>query len=137
MTSERLVLLAPAFDFSRRFTASLELDALARWRATGWREFHHYGEERPRPLSIALFDDAATYEPFPDVRVPTLVLHGRHDTVVDPALSVAFARGRPHVERELLDSDHELRDVLDPMWERIRKFLRLRGGRAGPLETRG
>lgn len=125
---ERLVLLAPAFDFGRQFTASLEPDALARWRATGWREFHHYGEQRACPLSIGVLDDAATYEAFPDVHVPTLVFHGRRDTVVDPALSETFARGRPHVERELLDSDHELRDVLEPMWERMRTFLRLAGG---------
>jgi pimeloyl-ACP methyl ester carboxylesterase len=124
---ERLVLLAPAFDFGSQFTASLEPDALANWRATGWHEFHHYGEQRACPLSIALLDDAASYEAFPDVRVPTLVLHGRRDTVVDLELSAVFARGRPHVERELLDSDHELRDVLEPMWERMLKFLRLPG----------
>jgi pimeloyl-ACP methyl ester carboxylesterase len=108
-----------------------------RWLAGAPPAGAHYGEQRVCPLSIELLDDAVSYEAFPDVRVPTLVLHGRRDAVVDPALSEIFARGRPHVERELLDSDHELRDVLEPMWERIRRFLRLPGdgNRTGTSHT--
>lgn len=121
----RVVLLAPAFAFGREFAASLASDALRAWRSQGWLEVFHYGAQRPCPLAIDLLDDAAHYEEFPDVRAPTLVFHGRNDAVVDPALSHTFASLRPNVERVLVDSDHELRNVLEPMWERMRTFLDL------------
>jgi pimeloyl-ACP methyl ester carboxylesterase len=119
----RLVLLAPAFAFGERFSASFAPAELRAWRQRGWIEVYHYGEKAHRRLAIDILDDASRYEAIPDVRVPTLVFHGQHDAVVDPALSAAFAAPRPNVERIVLDSDHELRDVLEPMWERVRQFL--------------
>jgi pimeloyl-ACP methyl ester carboxylesterase len=119
----RLVLLAPAFAFGKRFSASFAPAELRAWRERGWIEVYHYGEKAHCRLAVDILDDASHYEAIPDVPVPTLVFHGQHDAVIDPALSAAFAAPRPNVERVVLDSDHELRDVLDPMWERIRQFL--------------
>ena len=51
------------------------------------------------------------------------MIHGRHDQSVDHRLSVRFAEGRPNVELILYDSDHQLLDVLEPMWERVREFV--------------
>lgn len=121
VTAPALVLLAPAFDFARRLSRRLGPQMEA-WQRDGTLAFHHYGLGREAPLAYRFLQDALLYEPFPEVTVPTKILHGRFDDVVDPALSVEFAHGRPQVEVEWLDSDHQLLDVTDEIWHSIRAF---------------
>ena len=45
---------------------------------------------------------------WPDVRVPTLIVHGVHDDVVDIGLSREWARARRHVRLVEVDDGHEL-----------------------------
>ena len=117
-----LVLLAPAFGFPRRWATQLGDEAMAAWKRTGSREVYHYGERRMLPIGYSLYEDGLQYEEFPEVTSRTLVFHGRYDDVVDPELSVQFAWGKPNVELELVDSDHQLLDVLDAIWERVVPF---------------
>jgi len=117
-----LVLLAPAFGFPRRWADQLGEAAMAAWKRTGTREVYHYGERKMRPVDYALFEDALQYEEFPEVTQPTLIFHGRYDDAVDPQLSVQFAWGKPQVQLELLDSDHQLLSVLEPIWESVARF---------------
>jgi pimeloyl-ACP methyl ester carboxylesterase len=70
-----------------------------------------------------LIEDARQYEAYPDVRQPTLILHGNNDTVVPADLSVAFAARHPNVDLHVLNSDHELVNVLDDMWMETEAFL--------------
>jgi pimeloyl-ACP methyl ester carboxylesterase len=118
-----LVLLAPAFGMARRWSRLLTDAGVAQWRERGWLEVHHYGSQTQERIGYGLLSDAAGYEEFPAVTCPTLLLHGRNDETVDHRLSVEFAAARPNVELELLDSDHQLLDVLEPMWARITEFL--------------
>ncbi len=117
-----LVLLAPAFGFPRRWADQLGEDAMAAWKRTGSREVYHYGERRMRPITYSLFEDALQYEEFPEVTKPTLVFHGRYDEAVDPQRSVQFAWGKPQGQLELFDSDHQLLNVLEPIWEKVAHF---------------
>ena len=132
---ERVVLLAPAFGFGRRWQESLGPEKLSEWKSTGRLSCYHYGDQRERPLSYRLIEDGAQYEDYPDVRQPALVFHGRKDTVVPVEYSVEFAAGRSNARLELLESDHELTDVLERIWEEARQFL-LQGAR-GPAPARG
>ena len=50
------------------------------------------------------------------------MLHGRHDESVDYQISERFAQNRPNVELVLYASDHQLLDMLEHMWERVRRF---------------
>ena len=127
-----LVLLAPALGFARRWGATLGEQAMNEWRERGVRSVYHYGEERQCDISYDLVRDGLRYEDFPNVTHPALVLHGRRDDTVDHRLSEEFARGRPNVELVLFNSDHQLLDVLEPMWRRVREFL---SGGAWPAET--
>lgn len=120
---DRLVLMAPAFGFARRWPETLGAETVEQWKRTRYLEMYHYGERRQRRIGYQLLEDGARYENYPDVRQPVLVFHGRRDTVVPAALSEQFASARPNVSLELLDSDHELLNVLDYMWERTRRFL--------------
>jgi len=119
----RLVLLAPAFGFGRRWLESLGDAAMERWRTSGSMEVFHYAENRPRAISYRLMEDASAYEEFPDFRQPALIFHGAHDDVVPPALSRTFAASHPNARLEIVDSGHELLNVLDYMAPKIEAFL--------------
>jgi pimeloyl-ACP methyl ester carboxylesterase len=119
----RVILLAPAFQFARRWAERMGPDAVAAWRNTGSIDVFHYGENRPRPLSPALLDDAQHYEDFPDFRQPALIFHGANDDVVPVAYSEQFALTHPNVHLEVLDSGHELLNVLEYMAPRVTGFL--------------
>jgi pimeloyl-ACP methyl ester carboxylesterase len=129
---ERLVLLAPAFGFARRWPESLGPQVVQQWRDTGWRDVFHYGEGRDRRLSYRIIEDGAGYEDFPVVPQPVLILHGTRDEVVPASASREFAnRDSGNRRLVLLDSGHELTDVLERLWDETANFL----GRRAPAGT--
>lgn len=117
-TVKSLVLMAPAFDFARRFR-NLIGEQVAQWRSEGSLALYHYRYERDVPLAYGFLEDAMGFEAIPDVKVPTKVLHGLRDEVVSPELSEQFAHGRPNVEIEWLETDHSMLDVKDEIWGRV------------------
>ena len=74
-------------------------------------------------MGFQIVEDALKYEDEPAFRQPALVLHGTRDEVVPVALSKAFAEGHPNVTLRLLDSGHELTDVLEQLWTETAAFL--------------
>jgi pimeloyl-ACP methyl ester carboxylesterase len=119
----RVVLLAPAFCFARRWEQRLGPDATAEWRRTGAIEVFHYGETRNVRLAYGLLEDARRYPDYPDFRQPSLIYHGRHDDVVPPEFSIDFASGHPSASLEVLDSGHDLLNTLDYMAPKVAAFL--------------
>ena len=96
---------------------------MEQWKRTNTLKVFHYSEGRELELGYQLVEDAEQYEAYPDVELPVLIFHGRHDTVVPPELSVAFAERHSNARLHLLDSDHELTNVLDTMWIETEEFL--------------
>ncbi|MCY4598623.1 MAG: alpha/beta fold hydrolase [Acidobacteria bacterium] len=126
---DRLVLLAPAFDFGAPGMRERQTDWLARWRRDGWTEVQHHGYNEPRRLHFELIADAARYDSFAvRAETPMLVLHGRGDEVVDPDMVRRFADGRAHVRLVLLDDDHRLAASIARVWTETVAFLGLDGG---------
>src|SRR5450432_4418763 len=119
----RLVLLAPAFGFARRWPERLGARQVAQWRSTGAMEVFHYGENRSRRLSYALLEDGAKYEDYPDFRQPALIFHGAHDDVVPARYSQEFADTHPNAILEVVDSGHDLLNVLDFIAPKVERFL--------------
>lgn len=120
----RVVLLAPAFGFARRWAEHLGSAQVEEWRTTGAMEVFHYAQNRNLPLSYQLLEDAARYEEFPDFRQPALIFHGAHDDVVPARYSREFASAHPNAQLEILDSGHELLNALDYMASKVSAFLR-------------
>jgi uncharacterized protein len=116
----KVVLLAPAFGFARRWSQAAEGEA---WRETGFLDVYHHGEKRNRRLSYQFIEDALRYEDFPDFKQPALIFHGLNDTVVPPGLSEQFAASHGNARLRLLDSDHELLNVLEAIWREAGPFL--------------
>ena len=120
---DRLVLLAPAFGFHQLWTAALGRERLSEWQRNRTMPVYHYGQGRETPLSYEFLEDAARYEPFPDVHQPTLVFHGNDDPVVPIGQSLAFVRMRSEARLVRYSSGHELTDVLDRIWYEAEPFL--------------
>jgi uncharacterized protein len=118
-----LVLMAPAFDFARRWSERVGENALAEWRRRGWMPMMHYGYDRIEFIGWELLEDAERHVAFPEVTAPTLLFHGRRDEIVDHRASLSFACGHPNVSLELVDSDHGLSDVTDEIVARSLDFL--------------
>jgi pimeloyl-ACP methyl ester carboxylesterase len=120
---DKLVLLAPAFHFPTRWRARYSAEDLELWRKRGTIPFFHYGFKEERGLGFQIVEDAPKYEDEPAFRQPALVLHGLRDEVVPAELSKGFAEGHTNVTLRLLDSGHELTDVLDQLWTETAAFL--------------
>ncbi len=59
----------------------------------------------------------------PSVKVPTLVLHGRDDTQIPPAMGQSVAAAIDGAQFELLDAAHN--DIVTPeLWAKVAQFLR-------------
>ena len=121
----RLVLLAPALDFGTSRTRPGEQE-LANWRETGWLEMTHHAYGEVRRLNYELFSDASQYDSFATTNVvPTLIVQGKRDDVVDPATVKRFAGSRPHVRLVMVDDGHQLQASVDLVWSEAQAFLGL------------
>lgn len=110
---QRLVLLAPAFEFLTHWLLRLGEEQLQQWQTEQYLPVYHYGEKRSLPLHYQFVTDAAQYQDEQLQRpIPTLLLHGRHDEVIPIAASRNYAASRPWVKFIELEDDHSLGNVL-------------------------
>lgn len=120
---ERLVLLAPAFDFLTHWLPRLGQETLQRWQAEGTLPIQHYGAGCPLPLHYGFVQDAEIYTDRPLRRaLPTLILHGKYDDVIPFSSSLTYAQTRPWVRLVELDSDHALTNMTHELWQAIHQF---------------
>jgi pimeloyl-ACP methyl ester carboxylesterase len=119
-----LVLLAPAFRIAERWRARMSDDEWRAWETTGWLEIRDYTTNTPARVHFDFLRELATIDTgFPDVRVPTLIVHGANDDTVDPQLSRDFARGKPWVRLVEVDDGHELTASLPRIATEAEAFL--------------
>lgn len=119
----RVVLLAPAFQFMAQWLPRLGEEALHQWQHSGSLPVYHYREQNQIPISYDFVEDLQQYDERHIRRsLPTLILHGVHDDVIRVQASRAFAQERPWVRIVELNSDHALGNVLDQVWEAICEF---------------
>lgn len=132
---KKVVLLAPAFSFASRWPETLGEDTMEQWRRTNTLRVFHYSEGRETELGYQLIEDAAQYEAYPEFDQPTLIFQGRKDTMVPQLYAETFAARRSNATLRLLDSDHDLVNVLDEMWRETEAFLF--GGKVDAVVDRG
>lgn len=122
---KQLILLAPAPEFGTNRTRLGE-QGLAHWKQTGWLEMTHYAYGDVRQVHYELIADANQYDSFSVTNaVPTLILQGARDEVVDPDMVARFALSRPHVRLVMLDDGHQLGASLDRVWSESKLCLGL------------
>jgi predicted esterase YcpF (UPF0227 family) len=107
-----LVLLAPAFAIARGWRTRLGDEGWDAWRTTGWLETHDYATGGTSRVDHGFVEEIERMDAldrgFPDVRIPTLVVHGIHDETVSVERSREFATGKRHVRLVEVDDGHEL-----------------------------
>lgn len=125
-----LVLLAPAVDFGWMRDPLVVPENIENWRNTDRWELYHPSYGRQVPVRFQLWEDAGRYDSLAVTpSVPTLVIHGTNDTVVDLRSVRRFADGRANVTLRLLEgADHQLQGRLDDVWEETARFLSLGAG---------
>jgi uncharacterized protein len=103
-----LILLAPAFQLVARWREQLGAE-WDQWRTNGVREVADYTTGGMSKIDFGFVEDVEAVDVgYPDVRVPTLILHGINDDVVPIERSRTFATGKPWVRLVELDDGHEL-----------------------------
>ena len=116
----RLVLLAPALDFSGNRTRDLGDRGLEEWESTGELNVFHYGYGRLIPVHYELYTDARGYDCVnAELTMPIQIFQWSRDTAVDPKSVEEWAKARPNVELHILDDDHQLTASLDYIWDKI------------------
>ena len=113
----RLVLLAPAFGFARRWQQNIGQPAPRHI------DVYHHGDQRVRRVNYALIEDSLKFAPAPAFVHPAWIFHGLHDDVAPIECSRAFAASHPNVRLSELDSGHDLLDVLDRITDAAISFL--------------
>jgi uncharacterized protein len=122
-----LVLLAPAFHFVEQIQRRLGPALWERWRREGTLETDDHAEKRKVRVHHGIVEEATAMDaergPWPDVRVPTLVIHGRKDDTCDVRYSREWARGKRHVQLVEVDDGHELTASLERIAKEADAFL--------------
>jgi uncharacterized protein len=108
-----LILLAPAFRLAERWRARIGEAAWRAWQRTGWIEVEDHTEKKKTArVDFGFIEDVEAIDErsggWPDVRVPTLIVHGVRDEVVDVAGSRQWAAGKRHVRLVEVDDGHQL-----------------------------
>jgi uncharacterized protein len=122
---DRLVLIAPAFEFLQRWRERLSAEEIEQWKRAGSIPIYHYGSKTEQRLGYQFLEDAAQYEAAPDFHQRALILHGTEDTVVPCQVSHNFALEHARVRLALFKSGHELTDVLEGLWREASAFLEI------------
>ncbi|WP_219884515.1 YqiA/YcfP family alpha/beta fold hydrolase [Merismopedia glauca] len=120
---DRLILLAPAFNFLSHWLPKLGDEKLDRWQSEKYLPVYHSYEQKHLPLNYNFINDARQYEKLPFSRsLPTLIIHGINDETIPINSSREFANTRPWVELIELDSDHALGNSMGKIWKIIKPF---------------
>ncbi len=112
-----LLLIAPAFGFTSRWSERLGPAGLAAWRRNGSLPFFHFAAERELPLGVGFYDSCLALPEVPAQArsssggaLPVTIVHGRQDETVDQRFSVQYATAHEHVDLHLVEGDHRLTD---------------------------
>jgi uncharacterized protein len=123
---EKLVLLAPAFDFLNHWLPKIGDRQLNLWKNTYHLPIYHHALKNLSPLHYNFVVDARRY-PLSQIdrALPTLIIHGVNDDVIPISASRDFRKDRHWVELLEWESDHQLTNVSDRIWREICDFSHL------------
>ncbi|MCU0568708.1 MAG: alpha/beta fold hydrolase [Oculatellaceae cyanobacterium Prado106] len=123
---QRILLLAPAFEFLQHWLPQLGDEQVALWRQARSLPLYHYGAKRKLPLGDRFLLDLEQYDDRQLQRpIPMLILHGLHDEVIPVEASRRYAAERPWVELVELESDHGLGNAIGEIWDQAQRFFDL------------
>jgi uncharacterized protein len=119
------VLLAPAFEIVARWRVQLQAAGeWDEWKRTGWREVYDYSTGESARIDYGFIEDAEKIDVgLPNVKQPTLVLHGTGDETVPIATSRAFVKAHPKAKLVEVVDGHELGNTIPQLLAESDVFL--------------
>jgi len=118
------VLLAPAFRVAERWRRRMGEEDWEKWRRDGVFTYEDHATGGTLDVDFGFIEDAAAIDTgWPDVRVPTTIIHGRNDETVEPELSRTYAATRPNVRLLEVEDDHQLLRSLDVICAEIDRAI--------------
>jgi len=123
---QQLITMAPALGFLEHCRDIVGEAAYTAWQNAGELSVFHYAWQTHTKISYAFIEDMAHYSDANLQRqLPTLILHGVQDAVISIQSSRDFSAQRSWVTLQEFESDHQLTDVQDQLWEATQRFLKL------------
>lgn len=123
---ERLILLAPAFNFLAYWLSVLGAEKLQAWQKAGSLAVYHYIEKKEICLNYDFLEDMYNHdESILRRAIPTFIFHGVEDTTIPISISQQYASLRPWVQLIELSDDHSLHNSLNYIWPMIEDFCQL------------
>lgn len=118
---QRLILLAPAFNFLSHLSHQLGEVGMQQWEEQKFYPIYHYGEKRSLRLHFQFIVDLREYQQIsPEKRsISTTIVHGIDDQVIPIEASREYSKNRHWVKLREVNSDHNLTNVLPEIWEEI------------------
>ncbi|WP_455464370.1 alpha/beta hydrolase [Candidatus Hodarchaeum mangrovi] len=125
----KLILMAPALIFSSKTILQFMGTSFREWEETGYLDIFHFRYNTTIPLYYSFYRDLVDFPPLDmtisTISTPTLIFHGRYDEIIPIEWSHKFVSNNPSTRLYILESNHQLLDQKDEMWNNIRKFLQL------------
>jgi uncharacterized protein len=121
---KKIVLLAPAFEFTHNWRQRLGESTIKQWQTETYLPVFHYSYQKEIPLHYHFFEDAEGYADYVFKNtVSTLILHGKNDAVVPIQVSETYCQSRPWSRLISFDSDHSLGNCLGALLQETKQFL--------------
>ena len=121
---DRLVLLCPGFDLVDRWPKIVGSEAMRSWRTNGSLHLpDRHGVQTP--VHYGFIEDAQKHPPYPEVRCPTVIVHGTRDDVVPVGSSRRYAAAHDHVTLVEVDDDHGLAGSIERIGSVVRAHFGL------------
>lgn len=115
---EKVVLMAPAFQFPRRLRARYSPEDLARWKLQAAFRSSIMDARKIARWATKLWRTLELTREEPEFPQPALILHGMHDEVVPVEISRMYAARHANVALRVFESGHELTNVLEDIFGR-------------------
>ncbi len=124
---QRLLLLAPVTKLFRQYHLGLGQTGVRRWKKVGTAEFQHHGIGGKVRVGAQFVADARQYDEGAwRMDTPIAIVHGSRDEVIDPNLSMQYARANKNATLEIVDDDHSLATSCTQIWEWLWRDIRPR-----------
>ena len=107
----KLVLMAPAFGLAENFQHIVGEEGLNEWKNRGFRPYFHHGLNKEIKLSWDFMISAQKMS-WPDIKHPTVIIHGLSDEIVPIESSRKIAKSSSNVELIEVEDGHRLGNSL-------------------------
>lgn len=121
---KKIIMLAPAFGFSKRREALIGKEQLQKWENDGNIELFHHAYNKNVNISYSFMEEMEKEDEYSFSReIPIKIFHGAFDETIPFEFVEKFIISRKQVDYHLLESDHSLFNKLDWVWRDLIKYI--------------